>query len=145
MSRDAAAFLRSLWGKLSDPTPPEPFLLSATGFGALQINLSCAFMLARHQSHFRSLTRAAFPSARNDAFANVAIIAAGLVTAFIWSSIWPDVIVGLAIAAMNLDAAREFWRLPATSIERPREREVLRFRRRASALIDFEQTAKPRS
>jgi len=105
----AAAFLWSLWGKLSDPTPPEPLLLSATGLGALLINLSCAFMLARYRSHSGSLTRAAFLSARNDAFANVAIIAAGLVTAFIWSSIWPDVIVGLAIAAMNLDAAREVW------------------------------------
>ncbi len=56
-----------------------------------------------------SLTRAAFPSARNDAFANVAIIATGGVTAFIWRSGWPDLIVGLGIAAMNIDAAREVW------------------------------------
>ena len=55
-----------------------------------------------------SLTRAAFLSARNDAFANVAIIAAGLVTALTLSA-WPDLIVGLAIAAMNADAAREVW------------------------------------
>jgi len=32
-----------------------------------------------------------------------------LVTAFAWHSAWPDLIVGLAIAAMNADAAREVW------------------------------------
>lgn len=39
--------------------------------------------------------------------ANVAIVAAGLVTAFLWRSAWPDLIVGLAIAAINADAAHE--------------------------------------
>ena len=53
--------------------------------------------------------KAAFLSARNDALANVAIIAAGLVTAFVWYSPWPDLIVGLAIAAINFDAARDVW------------------------------------
>ena len=105
----AAAFLWALWGKFSSPTPPEPYLLSVTGLGALVINLACAFMLARFRTHSGSLTRAAFLSARNDAIANVAIIAAGLVTAYLWASIWPDIIVGLAIAAMNIDAAREVW------------------------------------
>jgi Co/Zn/Cd efflux system component len=59
--------------------------------------------------HSGSLTRAAFLSARNDALANVAIIVTGLVTAFVWRSAWPDLIVGLGIAAMNADAAREVW------------------------------------
>ena len=66
-------------------------------------------MLARHRAHGGSLTRAAFLSARNDALANVAIIVAGLVTAFLWRSAWPHLIVGLGIAAMNADAAREVW------------------------------------
>lgn len=55
-----------------------------------------------------SLARAAFLSARNDAFANISIISAGLVT-LAWHSGWPDLLVGLAIAAMNADAAREVW------------------------------------
>ncbi|TGS51946.1 cation transporter, partial [bacterium M00.F.Ca.ET.179.01.1.1] len=54
-------------------------------------------------------TKAAFLSARNDAMANVAIVGAGLVTAFLWISAWPDLIVGLGIAAMNVDAAHEVW------------------------------------
>jgi len=51
------------------------------GLGALAINLYCAFRLARFRTHGGSLTRAAFLSARNDALANIAIIAAGLATA----------------------------------------------------------------
>ena len=105
----ALALLWALYGKFTHPVPPEPFILSLTGGGALVINLSCAFLLARFREHSGSLTRAAFLSARNDAIANVAIIAAGLLTAYVWSSVWPDVIVGLAIAAMNIDAAREVW------------------------------------
>ena len=38
----------------------------------------------------------------------VAIIAAGLVTAWT-ASAWPDLAVGLGIAALNADAAREVW------------------------------------
>nr|WP_321307485.1 cation transporter [uncultured Sphaerochaeta sp.] len=105
----AIAFLWSLWGKFANPVPPEPFALSLTGLGALAVNLGCAYLLAGFRHHAGSLSRAAFLSARNDALANVAIIAAGLVTAYLWQSIWPDVIVGLAIAAINLDAAREVW------------------------------------
>ncbi|MBB3649186.1 Co/Zn/Cd efflux system component [Rhizobium sp. BK619] len=88
---------------------PEPLALGLTGAGALVVNLSCAFMLSAYRHHSGSLTRAAFLSARNDALANIAIIAAGLVTAFLWRSAWPDLIVGLAIAAINLDAAKEVW------------------------------------
>ncbi|MEO8629340.1 MAG: cation transporter [Betaproteobacteria bacterium] len=102
------ATLWMAWQKLSLLTPPEPLALSLTGLGALGINLICAFMLARYRQHSGSLTKAAFLSARNDAFASVAIITAGLVTAATLSA-WPDLIVGLGIAIMNADAAREVW------------------------------------
>jgi Co/Zn/Cd efflux system component len=101
--------LWTAWEKFNLPVAPDPALLSLTGMGALAVNLSCAFMLARYRRHSGSLTRAAFLSARNDAVANVAIIAAGLVTAFLWVSAWPDLIVGLGIVALNADAAREVW------------------------------------
>lgn len=103
------ATLWTAWQKFYVPVAPAPILLSLAGCGALVINLSCAFMLARYRHHSGSLTRAAFLSARNDALANIAIIAAGAVTGFIWHSAWPDLIVGLGIAAMNADAAREVW------------------------------------
>lgn len=104
-----AAALWTAWDKLSTWVPPAALPLSLTGLGALIINLSCAFMLARHRDNGGSLTKAAFLSARNDALANVAIIAAGLVTSFAWASPWPDLIVGVGIALINLDAAREVW------------------------------------
>jgi Co/Zn/Cd efflux system component len=103
------ATLWTAWEKFNTPVPPEPLALSLTGLGALVVNLTCAFMLARYRHHSGSLTRAAFLSARNDALANVVIVAAGLVTAFLWPSAWPDLIVGLGIAAMNADGAREVW------------------------------------
>ncbi|MDK4741125.1 cation diffusion facilitator family transporter [Rhizobium sp. CNPSo 3464] len=103
------ATIWTAWKKFMMPVAPEPLPLSLAGLGALAINLSCAMMLARFRAHGGSLTRAAFLSARNDTLANVAIIAAGLVTAFLWNSAWPDLIVGIAIAVMNADAAREVW------------------------------------
>lgn len=104
----ALAMLWAIWSKFNSMIPPEPYKLGITGLGAFFINLSCAFMLARYRKHSGSLTKAAFLSARNDVFANIAIIAAGLLT-YLCPSIWPDVIVGLGIAYMNIDAAKEVW------------------------------------
>jgi Co/Zn/Cd efflux system component len=104
----ALATLWALWHKFQMPVPPEPVPLSLTGAGALVINLSCALVLARFRAHAGSLTRAAFLSARNDAIANVAIIAAGGITA-LTQSVWPDVVVGIGIGIMNVDAASEVW------------------------------------
>lgn len=104
----ALAFVWALWNKYNAPVPPEPLSLGVTGLGALIVNLTCAFMLSRYRHHSGSLTKAAFLSARNDALANVAIIGAGLVTE-LYPSVWPDVVVGLGIACMNVDAAKEVW------------------------------------
>lgn len=102
------ATLWTAWEKFLLPMPPAPLPLSLTGGGAFVINLLCAFMLVQFRAHSGSLTRAAFLSARNDVLANVAIITAGFVTAYTLSG-WPDLIVGLGIAAMNVDAMREVW------------------------------------
>jgi Co/Zn/Cd efflux system component len=102
------ATLWTVWQKIATPLPPEPVTLSVVGAGALAVNLTCALILVRFRKHSGSLTKAAFLSARNDAYANVAIIAAGVLTALI-HSVWPDIIVGLGIAAMNADAAKEVW------------------------------------
>jgi Co/Zn/Cd efflux system component len=102
------ATLWTAWDKFMTPAPPEALALSLTGLGALAVNLTCALILTRFRRHSGSLTMAAFLSARNDTVANMAIIAAGLVTAYTLSA-WPDLIVGLGIAIMNADAAREVW------------------------------------
>jgi Co/Zn/Cd efflux system component len=103
--------LATLWTaghKLLMPVPPAPLPLTLTGLGALVVNLSCAFMLARFKHHSGSLSRAAFLSARNDALANIAIMAAGGVTA-LYPSGWPDLLVGAGIAIMNFDAAQKVF------------------------------------
>lgn len=102
------ATLWAAWEKFWLPIPPEPVPLTLAGAGALAVNLTCALILARYRRHAGSLTRAAFLSARNDTFANLAIIAAGFVTAATHSG-WPDLLVGLAIAAVNADAAHEIF------------------------------------
>ena len=102
------ATLWTAWQKFNLPIPPAPLPLSLAGLGALAVNLACALLLARFRSHGGSLSRAAFLSARNDAFVNLAIIAAGLVTAATISP-WPDLLVGLGIFLINLDAAREVF------------------------------------
>jgi Co/Zn/Cd efflux system component len=104
----AAAGIVMLIHKISHAEPPEPLALSLTGLGAFCVNLTCAMILARIRGHAGSLTRAAFLSARNDVIANVAIVAAGIVTAF-WPTIWPDLAVGAAIMLLNADAAREIF------------------------------------
>ncbi|WP_043363569.1 cation transporter [Belnapia sp. F-4-1] len=105
----ALATLWTAWNKFGAPLPPAPLPLTLAGAGALLVNGCCALMLARVRQRGGSLTRAAFLSARNDVLANLAVIGAGLVTAFLWDSVWPDLLVGLAIAAINADAAWEVW------------------------------------
>jgi len=95
--------------KIVQPAPPDVAPLSVTALGALLVNLGCAVILIRHRRHPGSLARAAWLSARNDSLANVAIIAAALVTLWV-SNGWPDIIVGIAIGLLNVDAARAVWR-----------------------------------
>jgi Co/Zn/Cd efflux system component len=57
------ATLWTAWGKLAAPTAPDPWALSMTGAGALAVNLTSAFLLARFRSHPRQYA-ARFPSLR---------------------------------------------------------------------------------
>jgi Co/Zn/Cd efflux system component len=96
------------WSKFQHPLPPSELPLSLAGAGALLINVTCAYLLVSVRNVAGSLSRAAFLSARNDAFANVAIILAAVVTVF-WPSAWPDLIVGIGIFLLNLGAAHEVF------------------------------------
>lgn len=94
--------------KLVTGEPPEPLTLSVTAVGALVINVVSAVLLFRVRSGGGALMTGAWLAARNDALANVLIIAAGVVTVF-WASVWPDVVVGLVIGVINLYAAKEVF------------------------------------
>jgi len=102
----AVATLWTAAQKLAVPVPPAAVPLTLTGAGALAVNFVCASMLVRYRHHGGSLSLAAFLSARNDVLANAAIIVAGIITAYTLSP-WPDLAVGLGIAAINADAAWE--------------------------------------
>ena len=102
------ATLWMAWERFGATGVPAALPLTLTGLGALVVDATCALLLTRHRHHGGSLAKAAFLSARNDVLANIAIIAAGLVTALMPSK-WPDLAVGLGIAVMNADAAREVW------------------------------------
>lgn len=109
------------YAKFSAAAAPAPWALSATGAGALVVNMTCAFVLARFRARPGSLVKAAFLSARNDALANVAIVGAGMVS-LTWVSAWPDLVVGVAIAAMNAGAARAVFRAAVVESGQPTER-----------------------
>jgi Co/Zn/Cd efflux system component len=113
------ATLATAWQKWQLPRAPSPLGLSLTALGALAVNLGCALLLARVRHAGGNLSRAAFLSARNDVWANVAILAAAGVTAA-WHSAWPDVAVGLAILALSLGAAREIYLGARATACRPR-------------------------
>ncbi|MBX9933924.1 MAG: cation transporter [Methylobacterium sp.] len=117
----ALATAYAAWEKFATLAPPDPLPLTLTGLGALAVNMTCAAMLSAHRDGSGSLTRAAFLSARNDAYANLAIIAAGLVTALTLSP-WPDLVAAAGIAVLNADsagdiirAARAEWRAATTA------------------------------
>lgn len=103
--------IATIWmavSKALDPYPPAPGPLTITALGALVVNLTAAVLLARHRHHAGSLTKAAWLSARNDAFANIAIVVVGVLT--IWFATgWLDIVVGVGIGILNADAARAVW------------------------------------
>lgn len=100
-----AALGTAVW-KIWSGTPPEAFTLSGTASLALLINLACALLLMSLRRSGSALVRGAWLAARNDVLANALIILAGLVT-YAWPSVWPDVLVGLVMALVNLRAAGE--------------------------------------
>ena len=102
----------ALWtavGKIMDPSIPDAVILTLTGLAALAVNGVCVVILKGVRDGAGALTLAAFLSARNDLLSNAAIIVAGLLTAFS-SSMAPDLIVGLLIIWINVDAALDVYR-----------------------------------
>ncbi len=102
------ATLWTAWQNFSSGLVPEALPITVTGAGAFVVNFICAWLLAPFRATGGSLTKAAFLSARNDVAANVAIVIAGLMTGAT-DSHWPDLIVGLGIAALNAGAAHEVY------------------------------------
>lgn len=99
-------FIWNATQQLLSPEVPAGEGMGIVAVGALAVNLFCALLIARHRQEAGGLISAAYFSARNDAIANVLIIAAGLIT-LVQASVWPDLIVGLVIFILNADAAKQ--------------------------------------
>lgn len=92
-----------------NPIVTNGYSLSLYAFGALIINIFCAFLMAKFKQADNSLLITAFYSARNDALANIAMIIAGVITLYT-TSYYPDLIVGILIFLLNLDASKAIYK-----------------------------------
>lgn len=92
----------SLFAMLHGGTPPGA-MISGIGALALAANLTSLVLLARHRDGDANI-RSVWLCSRNDAIANVAVIAAGLLV-LASGSRWPDLIVAVGIAGLFTHSA----------------------------------------
>jgi cation diffusion facilitator family transporter len=90
------------------PQPPELHIMGSIGLLALVANIACLALLWRHRADDINMS-SVWLCSRNDIIANVAVLlAAGAVW---WSaSPWPDILVGVALAALFLKSATHVLR-----------------------------------
>ncbi len=84
---------------------PEPQWMGLIGIAALVANTVCFILLYRHRSDDLNM-KSTFLCSRNDLIANSSVIVAAILVG-VTGTLWPDVIVGLAIAALFLHSARQ--------------------------------------
>ncbi len=89
--------------RLRSGLPPEVPLMAGVGALALAANATCFALLWRHRSDDLNL-RSTWLCSRNDLIANTAVLVAAAGVAR-FQSLWPDVIVGVAIALLFLRTA----------------------------------------
>lgn len=82
---------------------PEPLIMGPVAILALVANVSVAVLLYRHRNG-DSNRQSVWLCSRNDAIGNVAVLlaAAGV---FATGAGWPDILVAIAIATLNISAA----------------------------------------
>ncbi|WP_075790631.1 cation diffusion facilitator family transporter [Massilia putida] len=89
--------------KMLTPVMPGVATMGVIGALALCANLVCFFLLYRHRSDNLNMS-STWLCSRNDLIANVGVLlAAG--SSYLWSSPWPDIVVGSAIAVLFLHSA----------------------------------------
>jgi len=86
-------------------SPVVPAAATMAGFGALALgsNLVCFGLLWRHRSDDINL-RSSWLCSRNDLIANGAVLAAAVLVRWLGSP-WPDIVVGVGIAALFIRTA----------------------------------------
>jgi len=89
--------------KIAEPVVPAAAAIGAIGALALAANSVCLFLLYRYR-HDDINMRSVWLCSRNDIVANVSVLLAAAGVA-LSQSMWPDVAVGLGIAALFLHSA----------------------------------------
>jgi Co/Zn/Cd efflux system component len=88
---------------------PRPEIMGAVGVAALAANIGVALMLYRFREGDANM-RSVWICSRNDAIANVAVVAAA-VGVFGTGSAWPDLIVATIMAALGISGGWKIIRL----------------------------------
>lgn len=88
--------------------PPVAELMGWVGALALAANFTCAALLLRHRNDDLNM-RSTWLCSRNDVIANLGVIGAAFAVGFS-GSLWPDLVVGAAIAALVLRSAVQVLR-----------------------------------
>lgn len=94
--------------KIIHPIVPVAETITFISLIALVANLVCLFLLTRYKKTDLN-TRSAWMCSRNDVVANVGVMIAGLLVGY-FNSMWPDLIVGFAIASIVLYSSIEVIR-----------------------------------
>ena len=114
--------------KIIVPQVPGFEIIGAIGLLALAANAICLFLLWHHREEDINM-RSVWLCSRNDIIANISVLLAA-VGVWVTHSGWPDIVVGLALAALFLKSAAsvlqearvELKNSPAGSKTPPRQR-----------------------
>ena len=88
---------------------PQPQIMGAVGVAALVANIAVALMLYRFREGDANM-RSVWICSRNDAIANVAVVAAA-VGVFGTGSAWPDLLVAAIMATLGISGGAKIIRL----------------------------------
>ncbi len=88
---------------------PEAGLMGGLGVAGLIVNISAALALMRFREGGDANARAIWLFSRNDALANIAVIIAAALVAWLKTA-WPDLLVAAIIALLFLHSAWEIFR-----------------------------------
>jgi cation diffusion facilitator family transporter len=106
--------------KMLHPVVPLAGTMGAIGLAALAGNALCFALLRRHRSDDLNM-RSTWLCSRNDLLANVSVLAAAAAVA-VTGTVWPDVAVGLGIAALFLRTAAGVLRDSVAELRRGQAR-----------------------
>lgn len=89
--------------KYINQTVPEAYTMSLVALLALAVNSLCLYLLFRHKDDDLNM-KSTWMCSRNDIITNCGTMIAGFCVMY-FSSIWPDIIVGVVISALFLHSS----------------------------------------